>query len=291
MGIDFFKSMQMDEKNLSKRKLFIGGSDINKLASGKPDEVYKIYNEKTGKIKPDDLTMVWPVIMGHITENANIEWQEHNLGKMIRFRQMVIEGKKHPFMRCTLDGAIEYYKGEETAVIDAKFTFGRPKKDEEYKDVIPRLTKYYSPQLHWNAYLLEEYLKKPVKYGLLSFIKAGEPPRLEEVKISKSYQEELIELGNYFFNCITLGFEPIDLPTLQEFIPEADLIPISMETDLKWKAFADQIIQTNGATKIYKDACDGIKKLVPPNAKECFGHGVKVKVQKNKSKRVELWKE
>ena len=294
---EYFKQFQLSEKNLAERKLKVTGTDICILADGDPEKVFKLYKEKTNQLPPDDLTKVWPVIMGHITETANLEWQEMENNFLIRHRQQVIDGekvtdekeKKYNFMRCTIDGAIEPYKGA-VAVIDAKFTFGRPRKDEEYKDVIPRLMKYYSPQLHWNAFLLENYLKRPVKYGLLSFIKAGDKPLLEEMKIDKDYQKELIEVGNYFHNCVVHGFDPVDLPSIQDFVPEGDLIPISMEQDEKWKQFANQIIQTDGANRIYKEACDGLKKLVPDNAKECFGHGVKIKVQKNGSKRVEIWK-
>jgi hypothetical protein len=137
---------------------------------------------------------------------------------------------------------------------------------------------------------LQEYLDKPVEYGLLSFIRGGDKPILEEVKIDPAYQEELIDLGKYFMNCVELGFEPDELPTIQDFVPQADLVPVDMQADDRWKSFALQLIQTEGATKIFKESSDKIKKLVPPNASECFGHGVKVKVQRNGSKRLEVCK-
>ena len=192
-------------------------------------------------------------------------------------------------MRCTLDGVIENYKNK-IAVIDAKFTLGRPTKDEAWGDVIPRLVRYYAPQLHWNAYLLQEYLDKPVEYGLLSFIRGGDKPILEEMQIDTAYQEELIELGKYFMNCVDLGFEPDEIPTTTDFVPQADLVPVDMESDDRWRSFALQIIQTAGANKIFKESSDNIKKLVPPNASEATGHGVKIKVQRNGSKRLEICK-
>ncbi len=245
--------------------------------------------KKTDQREPDDLTLIWPVIMGHITETVNLEWTEHYLQTTINMRQQVIEGKEHPFMRCTLDGVIENYKNK-VAVIDAKFTLGRPVKDEAWGDVIPRLIRYYAPQLHWNAYLLQEYLDKPVEYGLLSFIRGGDKPILEEMQIDTAYQEELIELGKYFMNCVDLGFEPDEIPTTTDFVPQADLVPVDMESDDRWRSFALQIIQTAGANKIFKESSDKIKKLVPPNASEATGHGVKIKVQRNGSKRLEICK-
>ena len=289
MAISFFEKLRMDKKSLSARKKKLGGSEINIIASGNKEKIHNLFLEKTDQREPDDLTLIWPVIMGHITETVNLEWTEHYLQTTINMRQQVIEGKKHPFMRCTLDGVIENYKNK-IAVIDAKFTLGRPVKDEAWGDVIPRLIRYYAPQLHWNAYLLQEYLDKPVEYGLLSFIRGGDKPILEEMQIDTEYQEELIELGKYFMNCVDLGFEPDEIPTTTDFVPQADLVPVDMESDDRWRSFALQIIQTAGANKIFKESSDKIKKLVPPNASEATGHGVKIKVQRNGSKRLEICK-
>ena len=290
MAISFFEKLRMDKKSLSARKKKLGGSEINIIASGNKEKIQNLFLEKTDQREPDDLTLIWPVIMGHITETVNLEWTEHYLQTTINMRQQVIEGNKNPFMRCTLDGVIENYKNK-IAVIDAKFTLGRPVKDEAWGDVIPRLIRYYAPQLHWNAYLLQEYLDKPVEYGLLSFIRGGDKPILEEMQIDTAYQEELIELGKYFMNCVDLGFEPDEIPTTTDFVPQADLVPVDMEKDERWRSFALQIIQTAGANKIFKESSDKIKKLVPPNASEATGHGVKIKVQRNGSKRLEICKD
>ena len=290
MAISFFEKLRMDKKSLSARKKKLGGSEINIIASGNKEKIHNLFLEKTDQREPDDLTLIWPVIMGHITETVNLEWTEHYLQTTINMRQQVIEGKKNPFMRCTLDGVIENYKNK-VAVIDAKFKLGRPVKDEAWGDVIPRLIRYYAPQLHWNAYLLQEYLDKPVEYGLLSFIRGGDKPILEEMQIDTAYQEELIELGKYFMNCVDLGFEPDEIPTTTDFVPQADLVPVDMESDDRWRSFALQIIQTAGANKIFKESSDKIKKLVPPNASEATGHGVKIKVQRNGSKRLEICKD
>ena len=290
MAISFFEKLRMDKKSLSARKKKLGGSEINIIASGNKEKIQNLFLEKTDQKEPDDLTLIWAVIMGHITETVNLEWTEPYLQTTINMRQQVIEGNKNPFMRCTLDGVIENYKNK-VAVIDAKFTLGRPVKDEAWGDVIPRLIRYYAPQLHWNAYLLQEYLDKPVEYGLLSFIRGGDKPILEEMQIDTAYQEELIELGKYFMNCVDLGFEPDEIPTTTDFVPQADLVPVDMESDDRWRSFALQIIQTAGANKIFKESSDKIKKLVPPNASEATGHGVKIKVQRNGSKRLEICKD
>ena len=287
MAYPFFQKFQLDTKSLAERKNTVGGSDINIIASGNSQRIHNLWLDKLGKREPDDLTLNWSVIMGNITEEANIEWIEHQLDLPIIDRQKVIRGNKHNFMRCTLDGVVKGYKNK-LAVIDAKFSLGRPYKGEEYKDVIPRLVKTYSPQIHWNAYLVAEETGKTVPYGLLSIIKGGDKPVLEEIKIDPDYQQELIARAKEFMNCIDMEVEPTEIDEIETPIPEDELIPIDMNDNPKWKAHSDQYLQTLGANDIFKKSTDALKKLVPKNASECFGNGIKIKVLKNKSKRIEL---
>lgn len=292
MTNSFFASFQLDNEALEKRLTTVGGSDVNVLAAGDPEKVTKLYKQKRGEVEPDDLSHVWPVLMGHVTEQLNLGWLEHKHGIKIKNYQAVLEGKNHSFMRCTLDGSTDDYKGEQ-AVIDAKFTMGRPLAGEEWKDVIPRLCQYYSPQLHWNAYLLQESTGKKCSMGLLSFIRAGAEPTLHEIKIDPEYQEKLIELGAYFMACVELGIEPHKIGAGNAPVPVDELVPVDMSltrTAQQWLRLADVWVQTKGAAEACKEAESEIKKLVPDNASVAFGHGIQVRVSKNKAKKIEVMK-
>ncbi len=285
----FFAKYHLDKKSLGERFGTVGGSDINTLAGGNAERIHQLYLRKRGEIEADDLSMVWPVLMGHITEELNIEWCQQKHGFEIVNRQAVLTSKKHAIMRCTLDGSVPKYRGKQ-AVIDAKFTMGRPLAGEEWRDVIPRLCKQYSPQLHWNAYLLEENTGKKCPFGLLSIIKAGNEPTLHEIKIDPLYQAELIGLATYFMGCVEMGVPPTELPISEAPVPAEETVPVSMETDPHWKQWAEVWIQTVGAADTCKKAEAEIKKMVPRHASEAFGAGIKVRVAKNKSKRIEVVK-
>lgn len=287
----FFQQFQMGSKSQSERLTTVGGSDINTIASGNSERIHKLYLQKRGEVDPDDLSMVWPVLMGHITEELNLEWAQLKHDLKIINRQLIIKSKRNPLMRCTLDGSTPY-RGKQ-AVIDAKWTMGRPKGDEDWKDVIPRLCRDYSPQLHWNAYLLEEHTGKKVPYGLLSIIKAGNEPTLHEIEIDPQYQAELIGLATYFMGCVDMGVLPNDITVPEPPVPVADTVPVDMaqtKDDPKWRQWSEIWLQTVGAQEACKKAEAQLKKLVPKHASEAFGHGVKIKVAKNKSKRIEVMK-
>lgn len=291
MAYPFFEQFNLSGKSLEERQTTIGGSDINILAAGDAEAINKLYLQKTTGIS-DDLSMVWPVIMGHVTEELNTEWCQLKQGIEIVDRQRVLYGQKHKFMRCTLDGAVRKYKNR-AAVFDAKFTLGRPMRDEEWGDVITRLVTKYTPQLHWNGYLLEETDGKKCEYGLLSILRGGNEPSFHEIKLDPAYTEHLIGLATYFMGCIELGTPPEQIASPEPPTPVEDRVPFDMtETphDPKWKEWAQLYVQTVGAADTCKKAESEIKKLVPKQASEAFGHGVRVKVSKNNAKKVEVMK-
>jgi RNAse (barnase) inhibitor barstar len=286
----FFESFQLSSKSIEERKTTIGGSDINTLASGDEAKITQLFNEKCGYDYSEDLTCVWPVLMGCCTEPLNIAWFEWKHQKIVENQQLVIRSKKHPFMRCTLDGSIADWEGYQ-AVMDAKFTMGRPKRGEAWADVIPRLLKQYSPQLHWNGHLLQEHTGKYVKYGILNILRGGDEPQTHVITLDKDYTKLLIGIATDFMEAV----KKQELP----FIPMPDDTPVPLDERqpydmteskkaLDWKRHADQWKQTFGAAQSFKDAEAAIKKLVPRDASTASGEGIRVTVSKNNSKRIEL---
>ncbi len=285
----FFADLKLSEKALAERHTTIGGSDINVIADGKPEAITKLYEQKLNKTS-DDLSMVWAVLMGNITESLNTEWTQVKQNILIEDRQRVIKGIKHPFMRCTLDGCVYDYKNS-VAVFDAKFTMGRPLKGEEYSEVIPRLIKKYTPQLHWNAYLLSEAINEPVEFGLLSFIKSGNEPTFHEIPIEKDYQEHLIKMGSYFIGCVEMCVPPHEMPIATPPTPLNERVKVDMtqsEVAAEWKQFSQQYLQTLGAVESFKKAETNLKNLVPSDASEASGNGLIIKVSKNNRKKIEV---
>ena len=69
----YFESYKFDAAELETRKKVIGGSEINIIASGKADAIDKLFMQKTGAVESEDLTTVFPVMLGNITEELNIE--------------------------------------------------------------------------------------------------------------------------------------------------------------------------------------------------------------------------
>ena len=284
---EYFARFNLPADELLARRGKVGGSDINIIAGGDTEAINRLWQQKVSG-ENDDLSTVWPVIMGVLTEELNLEFVQLKHGLVIRDRGRVINGL-NPIMRCTLDGAIADYKGG-PAVVDAKFTLGYPTKGESYADVVPRLVRKYTPQLHWNARLLEEAEGVPVKHGLLSILRAGNEPVLHEVVIDPEYTEALIGKATYFMGCVEFQTPPSDI-AVDAPVPVEERVEIDMadgDQAEAWKRLAQGLVQTRGAFESYRLTETQIKKLVPANAAEAFGDGVRVRVAKNGAKRVEV---
>ena len=290
LAADYFSRFNLPQNELAERKSTVGGSDINIIAGGDLEAINRLWQQKVSG-ENDDLSKVWPVIMGVLTEELNLEFIQLKHGYSIVQRGRVIRGL-NPIMRCTLDGAIADYKGG-LAVIDAKFTLGYPMKGESYADVVPRLVRKYTPQLHWNARLLEEAEGVKVKHGLLSILRAGNEPVLHEVAIDPEYTEALIGKATYFMGCIDFKTPPNDI-AVEAPVPVEERVEVDMTTTDQaeaWRRLSQGMVQTRGAFESYRLAETQIKKLVPGHASEAHGDGVRIKVAKNGAKKVEVTNE
>ena len=285
-----FEQFKLPPAALEKRRFTVGGSDINILASADEERITRLYEEKCGLTEPEDLSTVWPVLMGWTTEDLNLAWFEYKHQKTLKNQQLVIQSKKLPFMRCTLDASLDDWEGAQ-AVFDAKFTMGRPKKGEAWADVVPRLVKTYSPQLHWNGRLLEEHTGRKTKFGILNIIRGGDEPTTHVIKLDQHYTDYLIDIATEFMHAVETGEPPYIPIPLDIPVPPEERVPYDMtehKKALDWKRHAETWVQTYGAAQSFKDAEAAIKKLVPRDASEATGNGICVRVNKNNSKRIEI---
>ena len=67
---------------------FIGGSDMRRIMEG---DWISLWQEKTGRKEPDDLSDVLPVQLGTFTEQFNINWFQRQTGKDVYDQQRVLK--------------------------------------------------------------------------------------------------------------------------------------------------------------------------------------------------------
>ena len=107
----------------------IGGSDANMIMGGK---VYRLWQERTGRIEPEDLSMNLNVIMGTFTEPLNRHWFEKITGLLTEPPSLVIH-PEYEFLGANLDGTCNGLPWE------AKHTGQYTKDDEVVERYYPQL--------------------------------------------------------------------------------------------------------------------------------------------------------
>ena len=286
---DFVASHRLTPERLAERRSTLRGSCINILASGDYKRIDRLFKEKTGELEPEDLSGKWPIQFGQCTEILNLHTFEQKNGVKIDSYQRVVRSPTEPWMAATLDGA--FYLGGRV-VIDAKWTAGRPFENEEWADVLPRIVRYNTPQLHWGARILGEIEGRRIERGVLSIIRAANPPTTHFIELKQSYTAHLVELGRTFMEGVKKGEMPFIDFSEEPPVPVEERQPYDMEKDVAplkqraWKRNADVWLQTKGAAESFKQADKNLKLLIPRDASTASGAGIRVRVSSNGAKRI-----
>jgi len=104
-------------KILVDRRAFIGGSDARVIMGDDEDALVRLWQEKRGEVRPEDLSGNLLVQIGSVTEHLNRQWYEKNTGQVVSDVQRQVFHPIHRWMAATLDGRVK----ATGAVFEAKF--------------------------------------------------------------------------------------------------------------------------------------------------------------------------
>jgi hypothetical protein len=246
------------------RRSFIGGSDARIIMGQDEGWLLRLWREKRGEAEPEDLSGNLIVQLGAATEGLNRRWYEGNTG------QVVIDVQKHlrhpalGWMGATLDGRVE----ASGAVFEAKFMLPWSFSEEA-------AAQKYMPQLQHNMWVVA------ARTAVLSIITGG--GKWVEVAIAADplYQHLLLTAEKKFWRCVQSG----DRPHLFGVVPPKPRIEgvkvVDMATSNSWADFAALFCSTRAAFLEHERAKTELKGLMPEDAKEAFGHGIRAKRSKS----------
>jgi putative phage-type endonuclease len=250
--------------NRTDRRSFIGGSDARVIMGQDEKALLRLWQEKRGEIEPEDLTTNLIVQLGLVTEDLNRQWYERNTGKAIKDVQRRV---KHPVIRwmaATLDGVVE----GTGAVYEAKFMLPWSFSEESAAEK-------YMPQLQHNMWVTN------TKVAALSIITGG--GKWVEISIAADplYQHLLLSGEKKFWRCVELG-EPPRLFGVEPPRPRIEAVRIvDMGQSNSWAEFAAVFRSTRSPFLEHEKAKTELKGLMPDDAREAFGHGIRAKRSKS----------
>jgi predicted phage-related endonuclease len=250
-------------KTRQDRRYFIGGSDARIIMGNDEAALIRLWGEKRGEIEPEDLSGNLIVQLGLATEDLNRRWYEANTGQVITDVQRKI---RHPVLRwmaATLDGRVQ---GSE-AVFEAKFMLPWSFSEEA-------AVEKYMPQLQHNMWVVA------TRTAVLSVITGGGKWVEITTHADPLYQHLIVTAERKFWRCVESG-EPPQLFGVQPPKPRIEAVRIvDMNASNAWAEFATIFTQSHQAHLQHEQAKAELKSLVPEDAKEAIGHGVRAKRSK-----------
>jgi predicted phage-related endonuclease len=252
------------DPNNTARTSYIGGSDARTIMGDDEAALIRLWREKRGDIEPEDLSTNLVVQFGVATEELNRRWFERETGHQLRYVQKFVRHPKLEWMGATLDGMVK----EETAVFEAKFMLPWSFTEEG-------AAAKHMPQLQHNM------LVTGTRRAYLSILTGGGKWVSIQVDADPVYQTVLLQVERIFWRCVKTG----EVPSVYGAEPPRAKIPVvrvvNMSLSNAWGEYAATFARTRVAHAEHESAKAELKLLVPEDAREAFGHGIRAKRSKS----------
>jgi predicted phage-related endonuclease len=250
--------------SVANRRTFVGGSDARIIMGNDERALLRLWREKRGEIEPENLSGNLVVQLGLVTEDLNRRWYQVNSGQALTDIQRHIRHPVLHWMAATLDGRVE----ATGAVFEAKFMLPWAFSEEAAAEK-------YMPQLQHNMWVVA------ARSAVLSVITGGGKWVVITTHADPLYQHLIVTAERKFWRCVGSG-EPPRLFGVEPPKPRIEAVRIvDMTGSNSWAEFADLFRNTRQAFLNHERSKSELKALMPEDAKEAIGHGVRAKRSKS----------
>src|SRR5215469_9677918 len=246
------------------RRYFIGGSDARVIMGDDEAALLRLWREKRGEVEPEDLSDNLVVQLGLATEDLNRRWYQTNTGQVVTDIQKRVRHPVLHWMSATLDGRVE----ATGTVFEAKFMLPWSFSEEAAFEK-------YMPQLQHNMWVVA------ARGAVLSVITGGGKWVEITTYADPLYQHLIVTAERKFWRCVESGELP-QLFGVERPKPRIEAVRIvDMSGSNSWAEFADLFRNTRQAFLDHARSREELKALMPDDAKEAVGHGVRAKRSKS----------
>jgi predicted phage-related endonuclease len=246
------------------RRRFIGGSDASIIMGDDEAALIRLWQEKRGESEPEDLSRNLTVQLGLVTEELNRRWYEANTGEVIADVQKQVRHPTVPWLAATLDGRLQ----SNGAVFESKFMLPWYFSEEA-------AAQKYMPQVQHNMWVVA------ARSAVLSVITGG--GKWVEIKMHADplHQHLILTAERKFWRCVESGERP-RLFNLEPPKPRIEAVRIvDMTASNAWAEIAAVFARTRATHLEHEKAKGELKRLVPADAQQAIGHGVRAKRSKS----------
>ena len=232
--------------------------------------VVTLWEEITGRRNKINLDDKLAVQLGKFTEPFNIEWFK-------KTSKYGVDGNAAPgqiythangYSIAQID-ALAFDENDVHGVFEAKHT-GQHKKMEDMLDL------YYPQYQHYMAVM-------DLPWAIMSVIFGNSRHQYRRINRNQEYIDELMAREDAFWKCVIMDVAP----KIPEQVKQPKLTKVvSMEKSNEWGYLAQDWLDNQEASVKFDAAKEGLKELMPADAGEAFGHGIKMKKDARGGKRI-----
>lgn len=224
----------------------------------------RLWREKRGEVDPPDLSCELVVQLGTVTEELNRRWFERNTRQIVRDVQRRVFHPVHNWMAATLDGRVE----SSGAVFEAKFMLPWNFSEEAAAEK-------HMAQLQHNMWVIAS------RSAVLSIITGGGKWVEITIPADPLYQHLLLTAERKFWRCVKSG----ESPRLFDIEPPRPRLEAVRSVDMSGSnacaELANLYCVTRAAAVEHDRVKAELKALVPGDARDASGHGVRAKRSKS----------
>ena len=242
---------------------FIGGSDACIIMGRDEATLLRLWREKRGEVEPPDLSGNLLVQRGRATEDLNRRWFEAHTHQSVTDVQRHLRHHVFRWMGATLDGRVQ----QTGAVFEAKFMLPWSFSEQAAAEK-------HMAQLQHNMMVVGS------KTSVLSIITGGGKWVELTLFADPLYQHLLLTAEKRFWRCVQSG-EPPRVFDIEPPRPRlAAVRVVDMSASNSWAELAAVFARTRAAHAEHESAKAELKALMPEDAKEAVGHGLRAKRSK-----------
>jgi len=253
----------MDEVNTT-RMGFIGGSDMSAIMSGDWEHLWQI---KTGRMQPDDLSNVFAVQLGIATEEFNMTLVEQHTGTTFdRQKRFTMVFDEDIYLRATLDGWAD------NTGVECKHTYERNNLNTQLDRYMPQIQFYLWVSKSDHMYFANIFGNRDWK--------------MCKVNRDQAYIEAMKQPLRNFWQFVKNDQQPL-LPHYPVMQPKIDSIAIDDMTsrcvngDNEFHDRAMTFIETKDAHTLHESAKKDLKQMIGHDEREIYSDTLAVRRTKS----------